>query len=341
MRWRKTATERRPVWPYIVEENSIKAGIRGKIIRNGESVNTWQANNWNPSHEKIINSNTRWDLFNEGAEWDKLNIELSASIDKFDKILEKVIPRDLISHSQKLSLTVLCHKTRYRIAENTEISEGKADISIDIYRKDVAGEIILSPSVILSDDVENSSTAQAKSKGARVATGFPVSILVDEPQDKPGGGIKIIWIPFPPKAKNALYQLELKAEEGYRPTLYINNEYPAIKTMIDSRKKDGEKAMIRGSLFGHIALDVWMQLTVFAAKNYEGECEGMEPREIMAAKILKTLSKKIKCTKNEIIENIKDEAGSRTLNLKIQNMLKIAKNESELIKTIQEEIVEE
>ena len=53
MRWNKTATERRPVWPYIIEVDSIKAEIRGKIIKNDDTKGTWQAHNWSPGHRKL------------------------------------------------------------------------------------------------------------------------------------------------------------------------------------------------------------------------------------------------------------------------------------------------
>ena len=337
MRWNKTATERRPVWPYIIEVDSIKAEIRGKIIKNDDTKGTWQAHNWSPGHEKIINSNARWNIFDQEAEWDRLSIELSASIDDFDSKLEKIIPD---SSSQRFSLTVLCPKTRYRLAENSEMSEGKAHITINIHRKDVAGEIILSPSVILSDDVSEPAFAKARFKGARVVTGFPVYIFADEPEDRPGGGIEIRWAPFP-TSKDALYRLHFDNNEGCKPILYFNDGYPEIKTILDSKSRRGTKRDIREALFSHIALDVWMQLAEFAAKNYGGESGEMEPHEILSGKILKTLSKKINYSINGIKDDIEDVQGKRNLNSKIQHMLKISIRERDLAKGVNVEGTED
>lgn len=340
MRWHKTALERKYIWPYIVAENSIKVAIQGKSLNNGETKSTWQTNNWKPSDGKIINSDARWDIFNEQVEWERLNIELSVSIDNFQEILAQVMPDDLIS-SHIFTLTVLCQNTRYRFAKNSEMTDGKAHITIDLHRKDVAGEITLSPTIILSNDAENSSSTKAKFKGARVVTGFPINIFVDEPEDKPGGGIEIKWKEFNVNIANALYELEFNNEGGYKPTININNRHPEIKTIVDSKAKGGEKARIRDSLFGSIALDVWMQLAEFSAKINEEENEEMDPQAILAEKILKTLSKRMNCTKREIIDSFDDPGSRRLLNLKIQNWLKILERERKLINEVKEEIMEE
>lgn len=331
MRWEREAFESRAIWPYHVQENIIKVEASGELYHQNDILETNQFRNWKiGAGGALVDSYARWNLFNTDQSWTDAQIELSLLVEDAEGLKQAVLPPGM--HS-KISFAVLsrCAATRWRNAITQNFNEGNTNIILDLNRSNIAGEVEILPSIILQEHEGSVTSGWASTKASILATGYPIYVYADEPQDRPGGGIDIKWESFPDKYKESLYKLDWPEDSS--PVIYMNNQYPALQSIIDKTSKaKNNKTRIRDALFGFIAVDIWMQLAKLAAER-ESDTEDDMATDDIHDKVLNTLSHRIKWNKDKIKSSFNDEASVSTgeLHQAIQHYLTIAKRQYELI----------
>jgi hypothetical protein len=319
MSWLKDAVERRAVWPYELSSDIVKAQFSGFLLRKGKRIGEpFQDQNWKLSKKKITDAQSRWDLTFSGQEWDQIELQLGLSIEN---------PAQFFSVPCVYAADVLCKGTRWRTAVSKLFSTGTVFLSLKILRKDVVGYAIITPTVLLSENVR---ARQGPSmKGSRLAVGFPLHIQFDAPQESPGAGIEILWHRFQDEIGDSMYQLII---EPPHPILRLNNRHPSLKLIFESRTKIGSAARIRNALFSMIASDVWLQLAEYASGIEKMDLDDPDdPTVVLSRKIIRTLSRMIKRPADEIIASFEDHTSRSLLTLRIQHHLKTLSHQNSLL----------
>jgi hypothetical protein len=222
-------------------------------------------------------------------------------------------------------LVTLCKNTRFRAGASAAFPSGEARIMI--HRADVSGSIVLQPMLVLTDPSRAAASFPAIA-GARLATGFPITILADAPGERPGGGIEIQWHDFGAEHRDALFELVIEPPDI---VLRLNNEHGAFKTIVTDQSKTGNRARMRNAMFALIACDVWLQLAEFAAREAVLEEEPEGATAGLAHSILKSLSKLIRIAPQEIVQSFDDAAGRAMLSVRIQHALKTGAHQTALL----------
>ncbi|MCI0615466.1 hypothetical protein L0244_20950 [bacterium] len=319
--WLKDAVERRAVWPYELSPDVVKAQFSGFLLRKGKRIGEpFQDQNWKLSKKKITDAQLRWDLTLSGPEWDQIELQLGLSIEN---------PSQFFSVPCIYAAEVLCKGTRWRSAVSKLFSTGTVFLSMKILRKDIVGYAIVTPSVLLSENVTHSSDPKPSMKGSRLAVGFPLHIQIDTPQESPGAGIEILWHRFQDEIGDSMYQLII---EPPHPILRLNNRHPSLKLIFESRTKIGFAARIRNALFSMIASDVWLQLAEYASSIEKMDLDDPDdPTVVLSRKIIRTLSRMIKRPADEIIASFDDHTLRSLLTLRIQHHLKTLSHQNALL----------
>ncbi|MCI0413018.1 hypothetical protein L0222_09485 [bacterium] len=326
MSWLKDALERRTVWPYQLAAEPVKLEIAATALTGKTEVAAWKASNWRgrrgkagpPEPSKVVDASARWDLFTENIVWDRLQLRCTASIDGAERF-----PASAVS----FGLVALCKNTRYRSAARGSFNTGAAEMVLTIQRNDVSGQILLLPVLVLINP-RRAPAGFPDVAGARLATGFPVTIFTDAPAERPGGGIEIQWRNFGPQFRDSLFELAIAPPEIL---LRLNNEHSALKAIVEDLSKTGNRARIRNAIFALIACDVWFQLAEFAAHEMISIEEPEDATSELAVKILKSLSKMIRIPHQEIVQSYDDPAGRAMLSVRIQHALKSGTYQNALI----------
>jgi hypothetical protein len=319
MSWLKDAVERRAVWPYELSSDIVKAQFSGFLLRKGKRIGeAFQDQNWKLSKKKIADAQSRWDLTLSGPEWDQLELQIGLSIEN---------PAQFFSVPCIYAAEVLCKGTRWRTAVSKLFSTGTVFLSLKILRKDVVGYGIVTPTILLSENVK---AGQGPSmKGSRLAVGFPLHIQIDTPQESPGAGIEILWHRFQDEISDSMYQLII---EPPHPILRLNNRHPSLKLIFESRTKIGSAARIRNALFAMIASDVWLQLAEYASVIEKMDLDDPDDQTVvLSRKIIRTLSRMIKRPADEVVSAFDDHASRSLLTLRIQHHLKTLSHQNALL----------
>jgi hypothetical protein len=336
MSWQRDASEVRYVWPHRVAENRIRMTVSAKSVHQGDVVAEWQSNNWQSGTTGIVDANARWDLYAVANPWSQLEIDLALSVDDVPALRNHVLPPGE-NHPVSFAVAIRCARTRWRQFAAHPFHEGSASLKLTLPADQLFGEVELIPWIVLDRNVRPQDPFAA-TRLAVIATGFPASIWADEPQDRPGRGLPRTWIPFGAESKDALYKLAFESDIGaLTPTLYINSNHPTLKAIIDYRGKKQPTAAARDAIFTLMASEIWMELAAFAGDVMEQGLEPDNPKSKVAERIIKTLKKKVKRNKSDIVDAFGDEDRRSDLNVRIQNWLKAAVRQTELVNAFGQE----
>ena len=332
MKWIRDAFESRSVWPYYVRENVIKLDANSQLKSNDEVLATKMMQNWQLGAGNILVDNrARWDVFTLEQEWTEVSLELSLGIENIDALMKGLLPQDS-KWEILFGVKCKCPLTRWRIATMLPLGVGIANMILKLKRQEVAGEIELTPVVVLGNSKGNAFKHGAMRKASIVATGFPIYLYVDQPSGGFGSGLNIRWDSFPDSYDGALYYLDLSDADNL--VLYMNNNHPPLQSIIDniSRTKN-DRTRLRDALFGFIASDVWMQLARFAT-NMESEDKDEIPDTVN--RIMKNLIRMTKLSRDEIITSLEEPSTASALTRAIQHYLEVAVREKSLVSEVQE-----
>lgn len=329
MTWLKDALERRTLWPYRIYENQVRAHFKGQLLRDGECIGKpFSGQNYKLSRKRVVDAGIRWELFSEAEEWNEILLELTLSVEDPEQFRNQVFSSRRSVYCF-FAVDAVCKNTRWRLAKTAPLGVDKGVIRFELVREHLSGDVILTPLVILGEDLQDAKPKFARLKGSRLATGFPVHILVDPPQPKPGGGIEIVWTKFPQEVSDSLVELTI---DSPHPVLKVNNQHPSLKVIFEDQSKTGNRAKIRNALFSLIATDVWMQLAEFAASTERlGLDDEDDPSVVLSRKILKALTRMLKCHAADVMGAFDDPSSRTELNLRLQHALKTLTHQNALI----------
>jgi len=337
MKWVKEATESRAIWPYRVKEKVIRVEASGQLMAGTETLEVLSFRNWKVGSSLgiILDGNAQWNLYQCGIDWTHVKVDLILSIEKVDEFKNAVL-QSKDGAELMFVIQILCPATRYRNALTTAFGDGCAEASLTFERGMVAGEIEIIPFVVLANDIVGAPTGWAIKKASKVGTGFPVYINADEPANRPGGGIDVMWGEL---NGEALYKLDIPeyADADEKPVLYLNNRYTVLKAVVDDiSRANNDRTRIRDALFAFIALDVWMQLAKSAAMSATSDEADTEMP--LYSSILNTLSRRIGYSKDDLKEAfLRNDIGLiGEIHLALQNFLSLAKRHAELVSGIED-----
>jgi hypothetical protein len=282
----------------------------------------------------VINTNTVAALYEDIEEWDRLYLNVKITIADPDKINEVVISREtpLTGH-----LEFKANEVRLRSGKIVKIKSDHSFMAETMfYKSDLAGELIIIPSVILDSEIKDN-IGYAWHRGSRIITGYPVSIYIDKPTLVFGSGLEIRWQSFPDEFSESLCHLEILAD---KPTLFINSRHTSLKYIYDSVGATGSKAALRKVLFADIAVSVWMILLEYAGPLMEDDDNGDQPDILLAQRILRTAARGIHRKEEDLIEIIKSPERLRILSRLLQHWLKVGVEQNKFIGNYQPESVE-
>jgi hypothetical protein len=111
----------------------------------------------------------------------------------------------------------------------------------------------------------------AEHRGAVLATGDPVKVIVDEPPLASGGFIEIKWEKFKtcgrPKLEAWPRHLYLLDTDHDMPILWLNEDVKELKQVLHSTGPRGYNLRIREAMFDTIVSQVWTSLASLALTN--------------------------------------------------------------------------
>jgi len=332
MNWKRDSSELRAIWPYPVRENVVKLHVEAHLDGGTTSPEDFQKTNWAPGTDAgLVDAKAVWDIYLLDISWAELMVRCSFVVDDPAGLKNSVLPP-----GQDIPLLFLlllrCDSTRWRRAVTCPFGSGSGSVDFSLSRADIAGDLELQPLVVLAAAPTAAAAGWANRKVAKVATGFPVYLRLDEPPEGPGRGIEVKWQRFDDSMANALYSLQIIDDQKVR--LLLNNRHSALQPVMDSRSKvRNERTLLRDSLFSFIAVDVWLQLAD-AASNSEPE-EGEELPELYD-RIMRTLSRRLEmdredikslfCSDSDTLQRVK-------LHTQLQNYLSVAEKAEDVVLT--------
>jgi hypothetical protein len=322
--WLKDAVERRTVWPYELSSDPVKADFTAHFLRKGKRVGEpIREQNWKLSKKRITDAHARWDLTVAGFEWDQIELQIGLTIEN---------PSQFFSLPCMYAADILCKATRWRAASSKNFSTGTVFVQLKILKKDIAGYAIVTPMILLSNDVVKPGVLKPSLRGSRLAIGFPLHIQIDPPQESPGAGIEILWHRFQDDIQDSMYHLII---EPPHPILRLNNRHPSLKVIFESRTKTGTAAKIRNAMFAMIATDVWIQLAEYASGIEKMDLDDpQDPSVVLSRKIIRTLARMIKRPQDEIVSAFEDVSSRTALTLRVQHYLKTLSHHNALMQTL-------
>jgi hypothetical protein len=333
MNWKRDSSELWAIWPYPIRENAVKLDVEARLDGGAASLEDFHKTNWSPGTDAgLVDAKAVWDIYLLDVSWTEVIVRCSFVVDDPAGLKNGVLPP---GHDIPLlfSLLLRCDNTRWRKAVTCPFGSGSGSVDFSLSRTDVAVDLELQPLVVLAASPTTATAGWASRKVAKVATGFPVYLRLDEPPEGPGRGIEVKWQRFDDSIANALYSLEIVDEQKVR--LLLNNRHPALQPVMDSRSKvRNEKTLLRDSLFSFIAGDVWMHLADVAS-NCVPE-EGEESPELYD-KILRTLSRRLEMDRDDIksLFGIDSDTLERAkLHTQLQNYLSVAEKAEDVVLTI-------
>jgi hypothetical protein len=150
--------------------------------------------------------------------------------------------------------------------------------TLDIPKSELYGEVDLEP--ILIRNRPGSDDGYAAHRGAMIATGETVKVLVDEPPLPVGGFIEIKFESFRESGNRKrsekpklLYMLDTDRET---PIIWLNEDIPEFKNVMLARGPRGGNLRVRDAMFDTVVSQVWTSLASVALTNlalalHEGE----------------------------------------------------------------------
>jgi hypothetical protein len=187
-----------------------------------------------------------------------------------------------------LVLSVQCAATKLRQAVAlAPVTEGRWRGDIVLRRGDVRDTLRLRPRLVRRTEIPASGGADggpiARHRGAVLAEGRDLSLVLDESRKPIGGAIRMQWEDFR-QSTNAwrrdhaadLYHLE---PYGTEPILWLNSRYEKLRAALYSRATSGADAAVRHLANALLAQTVWVQLIVAAVGSAlkDETLESVEP----------------------------------------------------------------
>lgn len=333
MNWKRDSSELRAIWPYPIRENVVKLDVAARLDGGTTSSEDFHKTNWSPGTAAgLADAEAVWDIYLLAVSWADVIVRCSFVVDDATGLKNSALPPGQ-GIPFLFSLLLRCDSTRWRKAVTCPFGSGSGSVDFSLSRTDIAGDLELQPLVVLAASPTTATAGWASRKAAKVATGFPVYLRLDEPPEGPGKGIEVQWQRFDDSVAGALYSLEIIDEQKVR--LLLNNRHPALQLVMDSRSKvRNEKTSLRDSLFSFIAGDVWLHLAD-AASNSKPE-EGEELPELYD-KILRTLSHRLEMDREDIkslFDSDSDTLERAKLHTQLQNYLSVAEKAEDVVLAI-------
>ncbi len=213
-------------------------------------------------------------------QWSGLIVTLQARIDPthLDQILEGG-PASV--QETRMLVSVRCPGTKLRrsmVLEPTEPGVWAGDVSID--RRDVRSRLEFHPllyRLMERPAIEPPLKALGLHRHALLATGQPVSMVIDDVDRNFGGPIKIKWTdfsssknPWLEKHKQTLYYFEYDDND---PILWLNQRNHGLRAVLFERTDDTVDSGLRRLMSGWLAEVVWLQMFQAAMGSLDAESE--------------------------------------------------------------------
>lgn len=332
MNWKRDSSELRAIWPYPISENAVKLNVEAHLDGGTTSPEGFHRTNWLPGADaSLVDAKAVWDIYILDVSWTEVIVRCSFVVDDPTALKNCVLPpgQDI---PLLFSLLLRCYSTRWRKAVTCPFGSGSGMVDFSLSRTDIAGDLELQPLVVLAASRTTATAGWASQKVAKVATGFPVYLRLDEPPEGPGRGIEVKWQRFDDSIAKALYSLQIIDEQKVR--LLLNNRHPALQAVMDSRSKArNEKTLLRDALFSFIAGDVWLHLADVASNS---ALEAGDELPELYDRILRTLSRRLEMDREDIeslFGSDSDIHGRAKLHTQLQNYLSVAEKAEDVVLT--------
>lgn len=330
--WTRDSSELRAVWPYPTKENIVKLDVEAHLDGEHTASAAFHKTNWLPGATAgLVDANAAWDVYLLDVSWTEVTARCSFLVDDPDGLRNTVLP-PAQDTPLLFSLLLRCDNTRWRKAVTCPLGSGSGSVDLSFARTDVAGDLELQPLVVLGAPPTTTVTGWACRKAAKVATGFPVYLRLDQPLQGPGTGIKVEWHKFDDRIAKALYDLQIVDDKDV--LLRLNNRHPTLKPVIDATSKArNQKTLVRDCLFSLIAGDVWMHLADAASNSAREQDEGEELPQLYD-RILQIISRRLEIDREEVVSlfgSDSDMRGRAELHTRLQDYLSVAPKTEDIV----------
>lgn len=143
--------------------------------------------------------------------------------------------------------------------------------SVHFLRDDVGTAVRLKAFVTRSSPLTQGQLGFADEPGLRMGASEEWIVQIDPKSIPPGKSMRVEWVHFATCDKphlnqvaDSLYYLDLDQDF---PVLYLNEDIPDLKTVLENESHIGSRAAIRDTIFRSIAQPVWLALTLHAAST--------------------------------------------------------------------------
>jgi hypothetical protein len=141
---------------------------------------------------------------------------------------------------------------------------------LDMPKSELYGQVDLEPMLVRSAQGD-AGTGYAAHRGAVIATGEAVKVVVDEPPLRAGGFLEVRFENFSdsasPRRHGKPQLLYLLDTDGETPVLWLNEGIPEFKTVMLARGPRGYNLRVRDAMFDTIVSQVWTSLASVALTN--------------------------------------------------------------------------
>lgn len=216
-------------------------------------------------------------------------LEIAVTITIAPGTLERVLPAQEASEPP-ISIAVLARSSssRFRAIQELAPSEdhhsGKVRFEADL----LFGRVTLSPVLVRTSAASPPIEGYASHRGALLASGNPIDILLEEPSTPPGGYLDIKFEDFSVSAdqlrrRNDGKLFAIDFQEDY-PKIWLNSSIAGFEHIIRSSARRGIPKRIRDATYDTLCCQVWTALiSASVGELASAKHEGMEDAEAVAS----------------------------------------------------------
>lgn len=267
---------------------------------------------------------------------DTATVHLELSMD--DGVIDRVVsPDERDDPPVKVLVLVQSLPSRTREAVELNESEGVWSGTATLVKSALYEAVSLEP--VLARTKSGTDEAFATHAGARIASGAPTHVEIDEPPVTPGGYLEVKWDDFAksedPRRKvnpDLLYVLDTDADP---PMLWLNSgTHEDFKPVMHASGPRGRNMRVRDAMYDTIVSQAWTSLvsivitrlaTAMAEEeNVDAALEALTEWETRVLHYWAPSLEPEAGSKGEAVRDVAEDAASRDLMLDLQDRLGMA-----------------
>jgi hypothetical protein len=195
------------------------------------------------------------------------SLKLSLMVEMDEGTYERVLPTsELPDPPVDVMVSVRSIQSRERRTVPMNYKDGGWRGVFDVPKRELYGELLLEPALVRNKP--GSDGGFAEHRGAVLATGDPVKVIVDEPPLTAGGFIEIKWENFRTCGRPVLEarprHLYLLDTDHDTPILWLNEDVRELKPVLHATGPRGYNLRVRDAMFDTIVSQVWTSLASLA-----------------------------------------------------------------------------